>query len=1392
MQSDKLVPRFILEELAAGRKNGRFQAACLFIDTSGFTPLTSQLMAHGKAGAEELADVLATLFRPLLNIVEEQGGFISGFAGDGLKAVFPLDAKQPQTVAHLAAQAAWQMHLFMTQNNRVQTPFGSFSFAAKVSVSFGDVEWGVWEGEVSQNPNHQFRAYFIEGPALAACLQADALAVAGEVLFTKELVAHLPDGVFNGRYQNDVWFVEDVINDNGDPGKKPASITAPQPLLDSFYPSQRLPQTIGEFRQVVTTFINLRTLPEPAIFAPLFFRLLNQYGGYLCRIGRIGDKDVGGTLHIFWGAPEAYENDIDRALNFALDLRRLSSVEMRIGISANMAFAGYVGGDERAEYTCYSSYVNLAARQMVLANWDDILVDSELVDYTDDEFIFEEREPHTFKGFEQPRPIIALKGRLGREREPFFRGDLIGRQEEMAQLSKALAPLDEGTYAGVVVLVGEAGIGKSRLVHDFLEHSPLLDSSELFLLQTDEVLRQSLNPFRYMLRQLFDQSASQNEAENLASFMTIYQNLVQDTADPEQRETLELRRPFIASLLGLQVDQELMASIDVSRVFENTVIGLKALLLRLAQDNGIILQLEDAHWLDEDSKTFLRQLFRNVQHAPIGMIITSREPLPADLFDAESDEPQVIVQLRPLPHNQIQTFIEERLMATVTDELIDLLAERTDGNPFFMEQLLLYWQENTYLTPQEDGRLTIHKTAATIPLDVRAVLMARIDQLVQEVRDVVQTAAILGREFELLILSHILREDLRLDEKVAEAERAAIWSAITEMQYLFKHALMRDIAYEMQLEARLRHLHLLAAQAFEQIFASDLGGVAVDLAFHYDRASDKRNAIHWYKVAGERAATGYANSEAIAYFTRAMELLDDEALLERYDLLLKREHLHIFRGNREAQRADLDEIATLTTQLDDGSPASVERQTEHSLREAIYLDLISSAAESAALAETAVSLAQQTNDYVRLTRAYIAWGKALWPQSLLKEAEDKLERALTLSQTHGLRELEGQAYRFLGVVLDLQGLFKESRQKSRASLQIFTEINNLDGIGSAYNNIGITYLKQGNYPEAQNALSQAYAHHHESGNRAGMGWNSGNLGFVYSQMGEFEKGLTYYERANEVFIELGDRWSQAMAQGHLGNIAERQGHFSKALSYHSNALSAFSALGYRQGVGNAKAALGSFWRRVGRYELGISLLTEALAIFAEIEAQRNRDQGLMTRALVYHLAGENEKGVEDASKAVEGARQREDRHVLGYALTHLADAQAALGEWKTAVSHYQEAAKLRQQAGEHHLRIDTLAGLAHTYKQQGNLTDATVLAKEVADYLINESTDGLNRISFVYWACYHILEETGDEQAGQILEQAMTTLVAFAQTIEDDTFREMFWAVPVNGRLQAAYTTRFG
>ncbi|MFQ5420627.1 MAG: AAA family ATPase, partial [Anaerolineae bacterium] len=622
-----LTPRFILRQYAAGKRHGRLQAATLFVDISGFTVVTEALMQHGKAGAETLAGVMQVIFTPLIAAVYERGGFIAGFAGDAFTAVFPGRGIRARA---RAVDAAWMMRQQLGAAPSRTTPYGTFTFTGRVGVAAGAVNWGI----PANGDSHT--AYF-RGGAVELCVQAEHLAAAGDVVVAAKVGEALSD------------FLTTSTTTHGD-FRRLTDVTAGLPLgrpsrfdqlvdvetAAAFHPQSLLTmQAQGEFRQVVSVFVNLKInprLPVLAGFMQTCFVLLRQYDGYLCRLD-FGEK--GCNLLLFWGAPTSHENDIERALNFLLALQSASSLPLRAGVTYQQVFAGFAGSPLREEYTCYGLSVNQSVRQMMAAPWGQLWLDVETARRAD---LFDITSVGTFpfKGFTEPQSVFQLVKR--RETvDPFYRGVFAGRQAELTQLKDVRRALDNGRFAGVVLVSGEAGIGKSRLVHEFLRSQQAGDGeTQHFICRTDEILRRPLNPFRYWLRRYFGQSVTKGDAANKDAFFLKLAGLITAAADADLQAELERTRSFLGALVDLFWPHSLYEQLQPALRFENTITALKTLLRAESLRRPLILVVEDGQWLDEESRQFLQRLSRNMEGYPLVVLLTGRDAAVGGLFAAET------------------------------------------------------------------------------------------------------------------------------------------------------------------------------------------------------------------------------------------------------------------------------------------------------------------------------------------------------------------------------------------------------------------------------------------------------------------------------------------------------------------------------------------------------------------------------------------------------------------------------------------------------------------------------------------------------------------------------------------------------------------------------------
>lgn len=1162
-----LTPRFILQKLAHGEHSGRFSGAALFADVSGFTAATEVLMQHGQHGAEIMAVVMRALFSPLVEFVYDYNGFVIGFAGDAFTAVFPVDDTYELSPAVRALAAGTLMQQHMDTHADHMTPYGSFSFGIKVGIAAGETRWGILAGETPQQ-----HTYYFSGPAIDECAQAEHYAERGDLIVSREIWQAAAALVTAEPVPDTDKFVRSMAISH-----IPAKLTRPQ--LDeiifeqahSFMPEMLLTQTIsGEFRQIISLFISLQGVSQHeqlAEFMRTVFVLQSSYGGFFNRID-FGDK--GCNLLIFWGAPIAHENDVNRALNFVLDLKKATTLPMRVGITYYIAHAGYVGAPVREEYTCLSRGVNLAARHMMAAEWGQIWLDERLADRAEDMFDIDFVDYLPFKGFAEPQPVYALKGREMMASRNTFEGRIVGRDEELVQLLEALFPLQEGHFVGVLSVFGEAGMGKSRLVYELGRRVQTLPvEPQWFFCPADELFKQSLNPFRYWLRRYFGQSNHKSEAENKQKFTEKLEWLLEQTADEELHHTLDRTRSLLGSLLDLYWPNSLYEQLEPQLRFENSLEALKALIKAESLRQPVIIELDDVQWADEDTVLFARQLTHNVDDFPIAIITASREALPEDMFD-----PTIVklsISLNTLTLDGIYQFMHMMLRRRPSEALAKFLAERTDGNPFYLEQVILYLEERGNLSPTT-GTDTLGMSFS-IPTDVQAVLVARLDRLTQEVRNLVQTASVLGREFEIRLLFYMLQHQINIETMIVEAEHASVWMALNEIRYIFKHGLMREAAYGMQLHSRLQKLHHLAAIALEAVYVDELATHYPEIAYHYDQAEEVVLAVAYYTKAGESAKKDYHNKEAVSYFSRALTLLEKwqdqkAAQTQQYELLLAREALYDWQGQRDNQAADLEHLTQLATRL------GINEQTAVALRRANYALVTNDYGVAEQTAQKAVQLARIAENKMLEGFGYLMWGKVTMRLGSYKQARTYLKDALLLTRETHNRAEEADALMNLGHIYWNQGYLEEAKEHLQEALAIQRVTGNRRGEAGCLNALGAIYSESGDYVTASYYSENVLAICREIGYRQGETIILRNLGADYNDLGDYEAAQSYLQQARNNCLEINDQWGEAISLDTLGLVENGLGNLELAQQYHEQALALQKQISDQDGLGYTYTHLG--------------------------------------------------------------------------------------------------------------------------------------------------------------------------------------------------------------------------
>lgn len=1362
----RLVSPLIVERLTADVEGGSLDAATLFADVAGFGALTSALMEHGRYGSEVVAQVMSTLFTPLVDAVYTHGGAITGFAGDSFTAVFPADGATVDVrcmVRALAAATAMRRHL--ATSTRVETPWGGFEIGVKIGLAAGRVDWRVL------HQRGQRAAYYVRGPAIDGCAAVDAHAWPGELVLHPSSRALLRGAVS----------VEELPA-TGEPGfARVTAVETPLPdreavrlapvdaeLLAAFLPREVIEQTeLGEYRPVVNVFVNLEGDPdddELRTVVQVIRDLQTTYGGVLNRIA-FGDK--GCNLLLFWGAPVSFENDVERAVHFVLDLQQAVARPLRAGVTTGISYAGLVGSELHAEFTCYGLGINLAARLMTSAPWGAIWTDAAVHRKAAPQFVTSPIGERRFKGFAAPQAVFSVTDRRV-EVHRQFGGDTVGREAEMAALANFVAPLHEGRFGGLLVVQGEAGMGKSRLVGEFLRRfdAPGVAAAgdprsavRPVIAPSDAIERRPFNPFRYWLRNRFARDPRAPDRENKAAFDRRIEALLAAVPDVELRRELERVRSVLGALVDLHWEGSLASQLDPRGSYEHTVGAIVTLLLAESLCRPLVLVLEDVHWIDDGSAEVVRRLVHTAEAEgtagadairpsfPLAILATARQLAP-ETFGAAIEPPRLT--LSPFGRREFATLAELVLGAPASPALLDLLASRTGGNPFFTEQLLHHLHDERLLQ-LTDGHWTIDRTVsadAALPSDITIILVAQLDRLGQSAREVAQAASVLGREFslhELLELLHEVGVERAAAGPALEAGRAAgIWMPIDTTRWAFRHVLLRDAAYDVQLRVRRAAMHHRAGTMLERIWLDDLAPHYGDLSRHYEQACQlgveeaRRPAAEYLAKAGMQASTTFASATAADLFSRALALVPEDDLHRRFELLLEREWANDVHGDRLAQAADIDALEALAQRA--GDPAM---QAEAALR-----------------------------------RAYVEGDTAKFEAALAAS-----DRAIALARTAGLPEVESTALRTGGASLRALGRFDEALERFERALAVAQAAGLVYQEATAWTAWSSLSVRRGRWAAAAAALERVTDTFEQSGRIMRRAHALAEWGLALSAGGQLTDAALRLEQALALAREVGDVAGQIPPLYDLARVLTARCDFLGADAAAAEAAESATRLGNahllaRSMLARGRASLLSGDRQAAHRFLAAE--EQAGAEFSDLDSAV-----LAHRAALALLDGRPADALGAATEAVGFARAVDDRIDSLLAVLYRSLAHEALGQAAAAEAGFREVIEIEAAMETDPGRTwDARAGLARLRLGDGCLDDALAQVHPILTRLEahrGERDHGLGACEQplrVYLSAAQALTAVGDDRANDIVQRGSTLLAGWAATFDEPIRRAYLLELP--------------
>ena len=846
------------------------------------------------------------------------------------------------------------------------------------------------------------------------------------------------------------------------------------------------------------------------------------------------DKHMGDAVMALWGATGAREDDPERAISAALAIQReVGGIELagrplrvRIGVNTGMVLIGRMGS--RGELTAVGDAVNVASRLEEMAEPGATLVSHDTYRHVRGVFDVREGEPVAVRGRAEPvrvYTVIAAKRRAFRLSTRGVEGietRMIGREGELNALKEMLREtLDEGEPR-VVTVLGEAGLGKSRLMFEFSSAVELLpDRIRVFTGRAHQemptlqfALVRDLFASRFGIQESDTADVKRSKFETgMATFL--------GTADESR---------MMAHIVGQLIGFDFSASPHVKPVLGNPrQIRDRALgyatefMRRVTEELPALVLLEDIHWADDGSLDFVDQVTRACAGARLFVLCMARTSLlerrPAW---GEGMEHHVRIELKPLTKRQSRQLVEEilRQSESVPEVLREVVVGSADGNPFYVEELIKMLIDQGVIQPRpERWRIDSRRLVEVrVPPTLTGIIQARLDRLSRWERVVLQRASIVGREFWREAIERMgeesadavsqALESLRGKELVYRHESSQFEG---DEEFMFKHALLRDVTYESVLKRDRVVWHRVVGEWLAARAGKEGDRFAAVIADHFGRAGVAGETAEWYGLAARHEQRAYAHEAAIEYYRKAIDFASEaqavtgepgrgrriewyrgmaEALgvLARFD-----EAIDAFERMRAAAAAAGDEVAEARAWNGRGFIEQRKGDYQGLLASAERAEELAAAAGVApeAQIERAVALVRMSDGYFRLGAA--------------REQEALAERALELAASlgdAGLRE-KALSLKLLGMAHQVAGRFEEARRRKEEALEIFRDLGDHQPVGMMLNSLGETLRLQGDYVGARDRYREALSIARETGHRPEQILCLSNLAGARLGLGEF-------------------------------------------------------------------------------------------------------------------------------------------------------------------------------------------------------------------------------------------------------------------------------------------------
>ena len=929
-------------------------------------------------------------------------------------------------------------------------------------------------------------------------------------------------------------------------------------------------------------------------------KIVAKYEGFI-------EKFIGDAVMALFGVPKSHEDDPVRAIKAAREIHAAVNaishkleekigqpLEMHTGINTGLVVTGDIDL-EKGTHGAVGDTINLASRLSDLAKPGEIIVSLKTRELSTAYFKIKKLGQAAIKGKVQPITTYRVEDEIGLKShfdvsEKHGLTVYSGREQELNLLQSCLekAVVGKGQF---VTVVGEAGMGKSRLLYEF-QNSIDRDKVKVWRGYCQSFWSATnYFPFIKILRHGLH-LREKNKPEDLHEFV------VSSTCAINQK--LEKYLPFYLQILSIpSKDYQLPEHLEGQELKYAFQDAMAAISILKSEQQPLVLILEDWHWVDEASDSALKHLVSVIGSHHL-LVVTIYRPIYSSNWGNWSYHTPIV--LKPIDSVQEKNIIKSVFnVEHLPTGLADLIIARSGGNPLFIEEICRSLIEDGLVEVNEAKQaiLTQALGSLTIPDKIQAIISARFDLLDHDAKETLRIASVIGRRFGQQILKTIYKGRVSISqvlEKLKTLEMIQQTRVLPEAEYWFRHALTKEVVYENLLLKRRKVLHGLIGQALEELYPDQHEEQVNLLQYHFRMAENWSKAIYYGYQSAEKALRLSQFQEAVTMYEQVLRWLlrlpeDRPRLKTQIDILLQQERLYETLGRRDKQQKIIDKL---------------------------------------------ISLVQLDKDPALLAEIYLRQGDLFAQVGYYDEAEGAINNALTnwrsLSDAMG----ESRSLRSMGFLRWHQGLYKEAIRCNEEALDIDRQRDDPMAIATDLTNLGAVWRNFGDLKRSLKCLEQALKIYESTQKPVKQAFTLYSIANVHREQDILDRAIKKYQRAQEIFEEHHDRVMSSRAIAGIASIYKKQGKVQESLHLYEEVVKTTREIKFRQGLSHALHTVGDLLLTLNKPRKALNCLLESMEIFVELK-DRQREAEIWEK--IGNIYEQNIEDYQNALNAWDKARE---------------------------------------------------------------------------------------------------------------------------------------------------------